>query len=1349
MQQPAEILKENEWLRIRLQQTEDVVRAFRGGDVDALAAQHGIVDANWLGNEILAQVADAVIAVDESDRIIYLNVAAELLYGLAESYAFGRLQADVFTTPWIKSDDEAAAAKALREQGEWCSESVHLRHDGRELSVECRITARKDNKGLPDGRVAVIRDVSKRKQHEKGMLLSENRYRRLFEAAHDGVLIVDPETRKIVDANPFMIKLLGYPLADLADMEIFELGFLGDAQAAKDMFQSLKATGQVRYENLPLQTEDGAPRFVEVVANCYNENGHSVIQLNVRDITERMQAQKALADSDNRFRLALENSPITVFEQDLDLRYTWIYNPKLGFTVNSVIGTTDAEIMEASVARQLTTIKRGVLQTGQSVNREVTAATPGKTESHFDLTVEPRRGSDGQIEGIICAAVDITEQKHAEDALRESEALQAFLLKFSDALRHLGDPVEVQTAALRVLGEHFGAVRAQYWQVEPDGQHAHSEGGYTKEGPSVSGRVRLNDYGVHVIKTLAAGLKVMVSDMATDPLASKEVLAAYDAVGVRSFITVPLVKGGRLVALFTVHHAGARDWTTEETVLIDEAAERTWAAVERAQAEAALRESELRLRTLFDNMAEGFALFDVVRGPTGQITDLLYREANRALEHQTGFDRAKTIGRTLKEILTPSDAARFIPLLARAVDPGESGTIEEYAEIADRWFEVSAYPHGPEKVAAFYRDISERKRAEIALRESEARQAFLLRLSDAVRAEPNTEAIMDRALRMLFDEMQLDRCYVGIYRLAEDTGEFPHQIHNDSLPPLPAHVRLSDFPEALQVVFKRTHVSDDIAKMAGLSDSERASFTGLGIGAMINATLRKGENNPLWAIVAVSASPRIWTMGEVSLVEEVAERTWAAVKRARAKDRLQIAHDTFRNLIDRSPFGTYIVDADFRLIQISDGGKKAFANVRPLIGRDFAEAVRAIWLDPFSSEVIERFRHTLATGEPFKAVTNERRADIETTEAYDWQIERMVLPDGRLGVVCHFYDFSEKQQQEDRIKLLMGEVNHRSKNMLGLIQAIAKQTVKTQPEDFLEIFGQRVRALSASQDLLVKGEWKAVQLGELVRSQLAHFGDALDGRITINGPLVKITASASQTLGMAVHELATNAAKFGALSNESGRVVINWSLQSDVSGQEQFAMSWIESGGPSVAKPARRGFGSTVIDGMLKMSLGCDAEVNFAPTGLVWRIGCPAAGLIESDVPPAPRLNGTAAVQEPEPVSGRRVLIVEDEPLIAMDFSQALSDAGYVVIGPANSVARALALLAQFGCDAAVLDVNLGMETSEPVARELIKLGTPFVVTSGYSREQQPEIMQSAPLLGKPASAHMLLAQVERCLGRE
>ena len=102
-----------------------------------------------------------------------------------------------------------------------------------------------------------------------------------------------------------------------------------------------------------------------------------------------------------------------------------------------------------------------------------------------------------------------------------------------------------------------------------------------------------------------------------------------------------------------------------------------------------------------------------------------------------------------------------------------------------------------------------------------------------------------------------------------------------------------------------------------------------------------------------------------------------------------------------------------------------------------------------------------------------------------------------------------------------------------------------------------------------------------------------------------------------------------------------------------------------------------------------------------------------------------------------------------MDFTETLSDADYVVIGPANSVARALALLAQFGCDVAVLDVNLGTESSEPIARELIKRGTPFVATSGYSREQMPGIMQTAPLLSKPVSSAMLIAAVERLLVRE
>ena len=520
--------------------------------------------------------------------------------------------------------------------------------------------------------------------------------------------------------------------------------------------------------------------------------------------------------------------------------------------------------------------------------------------------------------------------------------------------------------------------------------------------------------------------------------------------------------------------------------------------------------------------------------------------------------------------------------------------------------------------------------------------------------------------------------------------------------------------------------------------------------------LRSGSATPLLRngrlmamFVSADHKPRNWTAAEKALQQEVAQRTWAAVERASAEAALHVAHDTFRHLVDRSPFGIYAVDADFRLVQVSDGAQKVFENVRPLLGRDFAEVIGVIWAEPFASEAIGHFRRTLATGETYRAPNSiERRADTADTETYDWKIERVMLPDGRPGVVCHFYDLSEKQRQEEQIMLLMGEVNHRSKNMLSLIQSIARQTVKTQPQDFLERFGERVRALSASQDVLVKSQWKAVQLSELVRSQLAHFGDERDTRITLEGAPVRITASASQSLGMALHELATNAAKYGALSNDSGKVVIEWHLVSDFTGQLGFTMSWTESGGPSVIKPERRGFGSMVTDGMLTMSLGGEAEIDFRPTGLVWRMSCPATRLIEGNAPQIPRANGADAAEKLPDISDRRILVVEDEPIVAMDICQTLSEAGFEVIGPANSVAQALALIAKLGCDAAVLDINLGPETSEPVAQELIRRGTPFVATSGYSREQQSALMRTVPLLEKPVKSEMLIAELNRCLAK-
>ncbi|MBA4065218.1 MAG: hypothetical protein C0501_16195 [Isosphaera sp.] len=141
--------------------------------------------------------------------------------------------------------------------------------------------------------------------------------------------------------------------------------------------------------------------------------------------------------------------------------------------------------------------------------------------------------------------------------------------------------------------------------------------------------------------------------------------------------------------------------------------------------------------------------------------------------------------------------------------------------------------------------------------------------------------------------------------------------------------------------------------------------------------------------------------------------TQDVTERVRAEEQLRRNSETFFNLVENAPFGVYVVDADFRLRQVSAGARKVFENVRPLLGRDFAEVLRVVWPEPFAAEAVGRFRHTLATGEPYRAAdTTERRADTPDTESYDWKIERVALPDGRFGVVCYFYDLTERRKAE-------------------------------------------------------------------------------------------------------------------------------------------------------------------------------------------------------------------------------------------------------------------------------------------------------------------------------------------------
>jgi PAS domain S-box-containing protein len=203
-------------------------------------------------------------------------------------------------------------------------------------------------------------------------------------------------------------------------------------------------------------------------------------------------------------------------------------------------------------------------------------------------------------------------------------------------------------------------------------------------------------------------------------------------------------------------------------------------------------------------------------------------------------------------------------------------------------------------------------------------------------------------------------------------------------------------------------------------------------------------------------------------------------------------------------------------------------------------------------------------------------------------------------------DISGRKRAEEQVHLLMREANHRVKNLLSLVQVIARQTAAGNPEDFIERFTERIKALAANQDLLGRDQQRGADLEDLACAQLAPFADLIGSRIAVRGPRLHLNAAAAQAIGLAIHELATNAGKYGALSTGNGRVDVGWQRDG-----ERFSMNWTERDGPPVRPPQRRGFGNTVIDSMVKRTVDGEVRLDYAPPGLEWHLMCPAANVLE------------------------------------------------------------------------------------------------------------------------------------------
>lgn len=346
-----------------------------------------------------------------------------------------------------------------------------------------------------------------------------------------------------------------------------------------------------------------------------------------------------------------------------------------------------------------------------------------------------------------------------------------------------------------------------------------------------------------------------------------------------------------------------------------------------------------------------------------------------------------------------------------------------------------------------------------------------------------------------------------------------------------------------------------------------------------------------------------------------------------------------------------------------------------------------------------------------------------------------------IGAAKMARDISERKQTEKLQQLLIGELNHRVKNTLATVQAIAGQTIRQarSPSDFVASFNGRLQALARTHTMLTDNTWRGADLLYLMKDQIL-LGEDDDERIVYSGPSVVLQPQVALHLAMVLHELATNARKYGALSVPDGRLTVDWVVRTG--SDRKLDLSWRETGGPAVTAPTTRGFGMTVIEQSLAAH-GGEARLLYESDGLSCFVSLPLPEVQEPNwIERAHRIAVRQTGFEATGTAATRFIIIEDEPVVAMDIETILTDLGHEVVGTASTVKKAKELIAGGGFDAALLDANLAGAPVDRLAAALTRKGTPFAFVTGYGRESLPAAFRNGVMLGKPFTLEGLKSTV-------
>lgn len=385
----------------------------------------------------------------------------------------------------------------------------------------------------------------------------------------------------------------------------------------------------------------------------------------------------------------------------------------------------------------------------------------------------------------------------------------------------------------------------------------------------------------------------------------------------------------------------------------------------------------------------------------------------------------------------------------------------------------------------------------------------------------------------------------------------------------------------------------------------------------------------------------------------------------------------------------------------------------------------------------ERIEHF----ETVRVAKDGRRVHISLT------VSPMRDSEGRIiGASKVARDITDRKRAEETQRLLIDELNHRIKNTLATVQAIATQTLRraANPAQFVDSFNGRIRALARAHGLLTGSSFQGAEIADIVREQLL-LGSENEQRISWNGLQVTLEAQPALHLALVLHELGTNARKHGALTTPHGRVFVQWHVQAHNGRNLQF--SWREAGGPNVTPPLAQGFGSVLIENSLR-AYGGEVIVTYAGSGLECEINLPLPALQHPIGALARDSSQFGAQQTPTPngLEGRRILIIEDEPLIGMVLTDYLEDAGCEIAGPAQSADKALEMAANEVVDAALVDGNLAGRRVDQIVGALKSRQIPFAFVTGYGREALPPGFDDAPIVEKPFTQEQVIGTLERLL---